>query len=1074
MCGESGYTAIVFRGIVVLQFPVLNMCHIFIKKSGCVLACLLAQAAVCSQTTKAQEQKKPSLTLVVQLYDGTGHPLNDNSTVHLSLEGVRGDNDSIIERNALGSTHRFEGLPANGNLTVTGLVAGIVFNKSMEQIHGSGVPDLYVEQSQASGKYAPCIGTDFLSASIHLDTGNSIVDLAPAGLSETADMMLFPCRNSFQILSWEDLGKSFSAIATILKTVPVGMNAGANYEQLRSDHPEILGNLLNQLWLLSNTTIGTKSATAFIEAVDWTQPVTSSQFTVIVSAGTSEAWNAASPDSVIAVVDRRNSKSHTQFLTDPKPVLIAWKESSSDRIALTEPAFSVSLYRDIWQATRFWDKEYTPPFAVVRRTNLSGAEAAEDGDFDQLAKYLVENGDPNLRDPQTNELLLEMASSSRRSDLVKLLVEHGASADSSSAAMLKACSNGAVDIATFLLPKVNSSMLLGNTGVLSTCLSIAVKSSQPDILRFLIANGAGDLIRGTLGPQLMKDAVGLSNSAVAALLLDNGAQATPQPQSGLFLVSLAATNSPEMVELLLKHGADPDENSGDPLRKACEGNASLIVTTLLAHGAKPNSPSKMNPPLIDASYWGYLEVTSALLEAGADPNLRNSQGYTALIVASLHGNVEIEAQLLDHGANVNLAAPDGATPLWAAAQEGSKESMAFLLSKGADRNARFSGKTVLEIAQIRHNNDIVTLLGGKILPDPPATYFQGVKVSDMSVDWAPERLKALHSLLFQDYFLLRDKDVDTMPLGLSKGELAVLHSQLASILESLIAMLHERKAFVANHTGLPIDESQEIKVAIIDEGTAGAWTTPPATTCDSDDGSAGDAANRVPVTCITVDAKLLQANFIASLVRARPELANSSSAQQYEAVETQLRWYRDSVDDAIAANILMNPYKTYPRPTKESWPSDFDMQTEYYGTLLFTMAHEHGHAALGHLIAKDPPPCEVREFQADHFASALVGESFVAQSVDSLGGMAFFSDDRLLEYAGWSTFFDQTYEYAGFLNNDKNCLYPARELREAKTMAEFKLIADNDAKTYVDRIRRQGGFRVADLINAWVNSPSKY
>jgi len=440
----------------------------------------------------------------------------------------------------------------------------------------------------------------------------------------------------------------------------------------------------------------------------------------------------------------------------------------------------------------------------------------------------------------------------------------------------------------------------------------------------------------------------------------------------------------------------------------------------------------------------------------------------------LHGNIEIESQLLDHGANVNLAAPDGATPLLAAAQEGSVESVRLLLSKGADKNAQFSGKNALQVAQLRRNVDVITLLGGTVPPAPPVKYSGAVQVHDMSIEWAPDRLKALHSLLFQDYFLLRDPGVNNIALGLSKGELAVLHSQLATVLESLITMLHQRKAFVASHTGSPIDDSQAIKVAIINEGTAGAWTTPPATTCDSDDGSAGDVANSAPVTCITVDAKLLQANFVASLVRARPELANLSMAQQYAAVETQLRWYRNSVDDVIAANILINPYKSYPRSAKESWPSDFDMQTGYYGTLLFTMAHEQGHAALGHLTAKEPPPCEEREFQADHFASALVGESFVAQSVDSFAGMAFFSDDLLLEYAGWSAFFDQTYEYAGFQNNDKNCLYPDRGQREAKTMAEFKLIADNDAKTYVDRIRRQGGFRVADLINAWVNSPIKH
>lgn len=51
---------------------------------------------------------------------------------------------------------------------------------------------------------------------------------------------------------------------------------------------------------------------------------------------------------------------------------------------------------------------------------------------------------------------------------------------------------------------------------------------------------------------------------------------------------------------------------------------------------------------------------------------------------------------------------------------------------------------------------------------------------------------------------------------------------------------------------------------------------------------------------------------------------------------------------------------------------------QYFGTLLFVVAHEMGHAALGH-FSKDPG-CEDRELQADHFAALLLGESFLALS----------------------------------------------------------------------------------------------
>jgi ankyrin repeat protein len=58
-----------------------------------------------------------------------------------------------------------------------------------------------------------------------------------------------------------------------------------------------------------------------------------------------------------------------------------------------------------------------------------------------------------------------------------------------------------------------------------------------------------------------------------------------------------------------------------------------------------------------------VETTRILLEAGADPNARQQNGYTPLHEAVLTGNTELARLLLAHGANPHLSDDDGDSPL---------------------------------------------------------------------------------------------------------------------------------------------------------------------------------------------------------------------------------------------------------------------------------------------------------------------------------------------------------------------------------------------------------------------------
>jgi ankyrin repeat protein len=64
-------------------------------------------------------------------------------------------------------------------------------------------------------------------------------------------------------------------------------------------------------------------------------------------------------------------------------------------------------------------------------------------------------------------------------------------------------------------------------------------------------------------------------------------------------------------------------------------------------------------PLHSAAAARDREAVRLLLAAGADPNARQTGGYTALHAAAQHGDEEMSNDLLARGADPSLRAEDG-------------------------------------------------------------------------------------------------------------------------------------------------------------------------------------------------------------------------------------------------------------------------------------------------------------------------------------------------------------------------------------------------------------------------------
>ncbi len=112
------------------------------------------------------------------------------------------------------------------------------------------------------------------------------------------------------------------------------------------------------------------------------------------------------------------------------------------------------------------------------------------------------------------------------------------------------------------------------------------------------------------------------------------------------------------------------------------------VRAQLAAGADVNLPeSDGTTALLWAAYHSAPDMISALLKAGADPNTANQFGVTPLLQASRYGDAATIRILLAAGATPSRAERDGETPLMAAARTGDPEPMQLLLDAGADVNA---------------------------------------------------------------------------------------------------------------------------------------------------------------------------------------------------------------------------------------------------------------------------------------------------------------------------------------------------------------------------------------------------
>jgi ankyrin repeat protein len=247
-----------------------------------------------------------------------------------------------------------------------------------------------------------------------------------------------------------------------------------------------------------------------------------------------------------------------------------------------------------------------------------------------------------------------------------------------------------------------------------TPLLLAAQRGHGDLIEALVKAGATLTIAEAKLPEgqtLLMHAARTGNVASLKALIAVGSSLNArETRTGTTAaIWAAAGNRAQAIRVLAEAGADlnvlskvtsyPHTQNG-VLLSGLEEGYSYVGQTVLPRGGWS--------AVMYAAREGAVDAARALAESGAQLDLTDPEGTTALIIAIINGHYDVAAMLIEKGANPNIADIKGMTPLYAAVDmhtigdtfgrpypprgviDGSLDAARTLIAGGANVNARLT------------------------------------------------------------------------------------------------------------------------------------------------------------------------------------------------------------------------------------------------------------------------------------------------------------------------------------------------------------------------------------------------